>query len=117
MRAVMVVFLVVGVLAVITGCGLCGDKGAGPSETAGDTIPVVRSETDKPGGVSINTIPPGVDVYIDGEHKGQTPMKVVLEEGKTYKLELKQEAHGYETQTMEITSDSGAINVNMRKQR
>ena len=117
MRAMMAIFLVIGALALLIGCGSCGDKGLGPSGSSRDKLPVVRSESEKPGGVSINTVPPGVDVYIDGEHKGQTPMKVTLEEGKTYKLELKQEAHGYETQTMEITSDSGAINVNMRKQR
>ena len=70
-----------------------------------------------PGMVSINTVPLGAKVYIDGVYKGDTPMTIKLEEGKDYKLELKEEEHGYETQTRTINSKTGSVNVNMPKKR
>ena len=69
------------------------------------------------GTVVFSSIPPGVDVYIEGEHRGTTPMTLRLEGGRKYKVEFKKEELDYETETMTIDSKAGTVTVNMRKKK
>ena len=114
MRPVYVACTVVIGMALLIGCEL-PQKDQGKMDTG--TAEVPKQVTKEAGVVSINTIPLGADVYLDGVHKGKTPTDLKLEEGKEYKLELKEEEHGYETETMMIKSTTGSVNVNMRKKR
>ena len=99
-------------LIIFTGC-----KETVLKEPEKATVEKTALEKTKPGTVIFNSIPLGVEVYIDGELKGTTPLTLQLEDGKKYKVEFKDEAHGYETETREIDNKAGTINVSLRKKR
>lgn len=99
-------------LCFLTGCGTPLKE---TGEKAAVETPAV--ETPKPGAVVFSSIPLGVEVYIDGELKGRTPITLDLEDGKKFKVEFKDEEHGYETETKEIDNKAGTVNVNLRKKR
>ena len=75
------------------------------------------TEVQKPGTVVFQSLPLGVEVYIDGELKGRTPLTLQLEDGKKYSVEFKDEEHGYETETREIDNKAGLVSVSLRKKR
>lgn len=99
-------------LNLLSGCGNlikdAGEKG---------TAEVPATETPKPGTVVFSSMPLGVQVYIDGVLKGNTPLTLQLEDGKKFKVEFKDEEHGYETESKEIDNKAGTVNVNLRKKR
>jgi predicted DNA-binding antitoxin AbrB/MazE fold protein len=99
-------------LSFLLGCGA-------PTKDAGEkgTTEAPAMETAKPGTVVFNSMPLGVQVYIDGVLKGNTPLTLQLEDGKKFKVEFKDEEHGYETETKEIDNKAGTINVSLRKKR
>ena len=55
--------------------------------------------------VDLNSNPQGAEVYVNGNYRGDTPIKLKLESKQTYTLEFKKE--GYKTKTITITNHVG----------
>lgn len=100
-------------IIIFTGCKETGLA----KQSEKTTLEQTSAENTKHGTVIFNSIPLGVEVYIDGELKGTTPLTLQLEDGKKYIVEFKDEAHGYETEKREIDNKAGTINVSLRKKR
>lgn len=109
--------IILVVCATISIFCLSGCKGTLEETAEKGAIEQKSTTPEKPGTVIFNSIPLGVEVYLDGELRGQTPLTLQLEDGKKYKVEFKDEAHGYETETMEIDNKAGTISVSLRKKR
>ncbi|WP_457637788.1 PEGA domain-containing protein [Oceanithermus sp.] len=56
------------------------------------------------GNLSVNSLPQGAEVYVDGSYRGRTPLNVSLNEG-TYDVELR--LPGYETYVARVRVRSG----------
>ena len=60
--------------------------------------------------VEITSMPEGADVYINGENRGQTPLRVALDKDSTYEIIITKA--GYKPQTQHI---SPSISTNLIK--
>lgn len=63
---------------------------------------VIKGKNSK---VEMTSIPSGADVYVNGEHVGQTPIKLKLDSSKSYTIEFRKS--GYKSQTKQLSSGIG----------
>ncbi|MEZ4461121.1 MAG: serine/threonine-protein kinase [bacterium] len=65
--------------------------------------------------LALNSIPSNATVKVDGESKGSTPVAVMVETGKTYRIEF--EKHGYATFTQDLwaTKDVAPLEVQLEE--
>ncbi|MFP4527213.1 MAG: PEGA domain-containing protein [Candidatus Kapaibacterium sp.] len=56
--------------------------------------------------VQMHSSPEQADIYIDGQYRGSTPMKLKLRSDQDYLVEFRKE--GYETRTVNLTCSVGA---------
>ncbi len=67
-------------------------------------LPTVRLAPND-GTLRLSSEPTGATVTIDDEYRGQTPLEVTMAPGQHYEVSLSKQ--GFETQTLELTVDSG----------
>lgn len=71
---------------------------------------------EKPGSIKINSIPSRADVYLDGTHKGETPITIFHVESGTYALTLKHQGYKDWAKSVDVYPDEeSSVDVSMQK--